>query len=123
MLSEFSLIALFIIIVLGFAASLILLPAALRILRIVPHNPTFIKSEPYECGLDTIGPTWVQFKIRYYFYALLLITLDIIIVFVYPWAAELKKLGAGGFWPIVSFLAIIGLGYLYAWRKGALEWT
>ena len=122
MLSEFSLIALFIIIVLGFAASLILLPLALRKVGIVPHSPSATKSEPYECGLDTIGPTWIQFKIRYYFYALLLITFDIILLFIYPWAVELKQLGSSGFWPVVSLLAITGVGYIYAWRKGALEW-
>ena len=122
MLSEFSLIALFILIVLGFATSLVFIPVALRKFGVVPHNPTSIKSEPYECGMDTMGPTWVQLKIRYYFLALLLITLDIFIVFLYPWALELKQLGIKGFWPVVSFLAIAGLGYVYAWRKGALEW-
>lgn len=122
MLSEFSLIALFIIIVLGFSISLVLIPVALRKPGIVPHNPSDVKSAPYECGLDTIGPTWIQFKIRYYFYALLLITLDVVIIFIFPWAVELHNLGASSFWPVVSFLAIVGTGYVYAWRKGALEW-
>lgn len=122
MLSEFSLMALFILIVLGFAASLVLIPVALRKLGIVPSRPSAVKSEPYECGLETTGPTWVQFKIRYYFYALLLICLDITVVFLYPWAVELQNLGSESLVTVFIFLGILAVGYLYAWRKGALEW-
>ncbi len=122
MLLEFSLIALFILLVLGFATSLILIPVALRKIGAVPRTYNPVKAEPYECGLETIGPTWVQFNVRYYFYALLLITFDITVIFVYPWAVELKNLGAGSLGSIFGFLAILGVGYVYAWRKGALEW-
>jgi NADH-quinone oxidoreductase subunit A len=122
MLSEFSLVGLFILIVLAFALMLIFTPTLLGKFGIVPHKPSSIKSETYECGLDTVGPTWIQYKVRYYYYALLLIIFDIIILFIYPWAVELKQLGANAFWSIVAFLAIAGLGYIYAWRKGALEW-
>ena len=122
MLSDFSLIALFILLVLGFATSLILIPQALKKVNIVPSKPSWIKSQPYECGLETVGESWVQFKIRYYFYALLLISLDITIIFIYPWAAELKNLGSSSLGVILPFLGILATGYIYAWRKGALEW-
>ncbi len=122
MLTEFSLIALFILIVLGFATTLLMTPQVLRKFGIVPSKPNPVKSEPYECGLETVGPTWVQFKIRYYFYALIMITLDITLVFIYPWAVELRTLGPDSLGVIFAFLAILFTGYLYAWRKGALEW-
>ncbi len=122
MLSEFSLIALFILIVMGFATTLVLIPQALKKIGIVPSKPSEVKYEPYECGLETIGETWVQFKIRYYFYALLLITLDITVIFLYPWAVELKNLGSSSLGVIFSFIGILAVGYIYAWRKGALEW-
>lgn len=122
MLTQFSLIALFILLVLGFAASLVLIPILLKKLGIIPSNPSTVKSQPYECGLETVGPTWVQFKVRYYFYALLLIALDVSVIFLYPWAVELVNLGGSAIAGMVVFLGILATGFLYAWRKGALEW-
>jgi NADH-quinone oxidoreductase subunit A len=72
--------------------------------------------------METIGRSWVQFNFRYYFYALLLIALDVMVVFLYPWAVELKQLGVFGFFAALVFILIIVVGYLYAWRKKALEW-
>ena len=122
MLLEFSLIAFFILIGLVFVTSLLLLPQALKKLGIVPKKFNPVKAEPYECGLETIGPTWTQFNVRYYFYALLLITFDITVIFVYPWALELNNLGPGSLVAIFGFLGILAVGYIHAWRKGALEW-
>jgi len=122
MLTEFSLIAFFVLMVTGFAVLLIILPVVLRKSGIVPHKPSQVKSQSYECGLETVGPTWVQFKISYYFYTLLLITLDISSVFIYPWAVDLRAMDPGALLPIFSFIGILAIGFIYAWRKGALEW-
>jgi NADH-quinone oxidoreductase subunit A len=72
--------------------------------------------------MPTIGKTWVQFNFRYYFYALIFLALDVMVVFIYPWVVELKNLGSTGFFVMLIFIFIIVVGYVYAWRKKALEW-
>jgi len=72
--------------------------------------------------METVGKSWVQFNFRYYFYALLFIALDILVVFLYPWAVNLRQLGSFGFTGILIFIFIIVVGYIYAWRKKVLEW-
>jgi len=72
--------------------------------------------------METIGKTWVQFNFRYYFYALLFVALDILVVLLYPWAVGLKQLGVVGFTAILIFVAIVIVGYIYAWREKVLEW-
>jgi len=72
--------------------------------------------------METIGRTWVQFNFRYYFYALLFVALDIVVVFLYPWAVGLKQLGSLAFIAMVIFICIIIVGYVYAWREKVLEW-
>ncbi len=72
--------------------------------------------------METIGEAWVQFNFRYYFYALVFIALDVLVVFLYPWAVELRQLGLFGFIAVLIFISIIVVGYIYAWRKGVLEW-
>jgi NADH:ubiquinone oxidoreductase subunit 3 (subunit A) len=72
--------------------------------------------------METIGTAWVQFNFRYYFYALVFLALDVLLVFLYPWAVDLRQLGYFGFIGIVVFIAIILVGYIYAWRKKVLEW-
>ena len=122
MLANYGYIGLFLIVALGFTLFVILLPIALRFIRIVPHNPNPAKGSTYECGMETIGKTWVQFNFRYYFYALIFLALDILVVFLYPWAVELRQVGVFGFVAIAVFIAIIVVGYIYAWRKRVLEW-
>ena len=72
--------------------------------------------------METIGKTWVQFNVRYYFYALIFLALDVMVVFILPLAVDLKQLGIAGFAGIIIFIAIILVGYLYAWRKKVIEW-
>ncbi len=122
MLENYGYIALFLLVALLFASFLILLPVILRLLKVVPKKPNPVKASPFECGMETIGKTWVQFNFRYYFYALLLIALDVMVVFLYPWAVELRQLGVFGFFAALIFILIIVVGYIYAWRKKALEW-
>ena len=122
MLAGYGYIALFILTVLPFASLLVLLPVILRIFKVVPKKPNPVKNLPFECGMETIGKSWVQFNFRYYFYALILIALDVMVVFVYPWAVALRQLGVSGFWAVVILILVISVGYIYAWRKKVLEW-
>ncbi len=122
MLANYGYITFFLIVTTLFTAELILLPVLLKLLRIVPHKPNPVKTSAFECGMETIGRTWVQFNFRYYFYALILIALDVMVAFLYPWAVGLRQLGAFGFTAALIFTAIIVVGYIYAWRKGVLEW-
>ena len=122
MLADFGFVGLFIIVAIAFSALLILLPVVFRYLKVVPYNPNPIKNATFECGMETIGKTWVQFNFRYYFYALIFLALDILAVFLYPWAVELRQLGTSGFLGALVFIAVIVVGYLYAWQKKVLEW-
>ncbi len=122
MLANYGSVGLFIIMAILFPLVLIILPIILRFLKIVPHNPSPTKNATFECGMETIGKTWVQFNFRYYFYALIFLVLDVLVVFLYPWAVELKQLGMSGFMGMFIFVAIIVVGYIYAWRKKVLEW-
>jgi NADH-quinone oxidoreductase subunit A len=101
---------------------MVIIPIALRFLKIVPHNPNPIKNSTFECGMETIGRTWVQFNFHYYFYALIFLALDVLVVFLYPWAVNLRALGFASFVAVIILVAIILVGYVYAWKKKVLEW-
>jgi len=101
---------------------MIIIPVVLRFLKVVPHNPSHIKNATFECGMETIGKTWVQFNFRFYFYALVFLALDVLVVFLYPWAVNLRKLGYSGLIGVLILIFIVVVGYLYAWRKKVLEW-
>jgi NADH-quinone oxidoreductase subunit A len=123
MLTGYGYVALFLLISLAFAGLMVTLPVFLRWLKIVPHHPTPTKNETYECGLRTIGPTWIQYNPHYYFFALVMVSLDIMAVFILPWAPVIRRLGAGGLATVFIFVLIVALGYLFAWRKGVLTWN
>lgn len=122
MLADYGFVGLFIIVTILFSTMMIVLPLLFRFFKIVPHNPNPVKNAPFECGMETIGKTWVQFNFRYYFYALIFVALAVLVVFVYPWAVQLRELGGSGFVGMLVFIAIIMVGYLYAWQKKVLEW-
>jgi len=81
------------------------------------------KYEPYECGVETIGPTWVRFKIGYYLFALIFLIFDVEIIFLVPWSVVFKKMGGVALVDIIIFLVILGLGLVYALKKRALKWV
>ena len=87
-----------------------------------PKNPGVEKSLPYECGVDTVGETWIQFRASYFLYALVFVAFDIETVFLYLWAIKFQQLGVFAFVEMFIFLSILLVGLGYAWRKGALEW-
>lgn len=80
------------------------------------------KREPYESGIKTIGPTWIQFRVGYYLFAIIFLIFDVEVIFLLPWAVVFKDVGAVAFVEILIFLAILGIGLLYAWKKRALRW-
>ncbi|MDP3921612.1 MAG: NADH-quinone oxidoreductase subunit A [Candidatus Omnitrophota bacterium] len=87
-----------------------------------PRKPSAIKNATYECGLESPGDSWIQFRIQFYIYALIFVIFDVETVFIYPWAVSFKKLGMSGFVPMIFFLLILLVGLAYEWRKKALEW-
>lgn len=122
MLTDYAYIGLFLLVAIAMAAVMILLPLFLRLIRLAPHKPNAVKNSTFECGMETIGKTLVRFNFRYYFYALLFIAMDILVLFIYPWAVGLRQLGWTGFFAILVFIFLIIIAYLYAWKKKVLEW-
>jgi len=97
---------------------------ALLIARfIAPRKPNPLKSQTYECGIETHGDTWIQFKAQYYIFALVFLIFDVEIVFLYPWAVAFKQLPLFAVFEGVLFILILVAGLVYVWRKGALEWA
>ena len=93
-----------------------------RFMQVVPYNPNPVKSSTFECGMETIGKAWVRFNFRYYFYALVFIAIDVLVVFLYPWAVELREVGLFGFIGALILVFVLIIGYIYAWKKKVLEW-
>ena len=122
MLINYGYIGLFLIVAVLFTLLMVIIPIVLRFLKIVPHNPNPIKNATFECGMETIGKTWVQFNFHYYFYALVFLALDVLVVFLYPWAVSSRQLGVFSFVVVLVLIFIILVGYIYAWRKRVLEW-
>ena len=86
------------------------------------HRPDSEKSSPYECGFEAFEDARMKFDVRYYLVAILFIIFDLEIAFFFPWAVVLDKIGVYGFWAMMVFLGILVVGFIYEWRKGALEW-
>jgi NADH:ubiquinone oxidoreductase subunit 3 (subunit A) len=88
-----------------------------------PSKPDRIKNSTYECGVETVGETWVQFKAQYYIYALVFLVFDVETIFLYPWAVAYNQLTLFAVVEAIIFILILLGGLLYAWRKGSLEWA
>ena len=87
-----------------------------------PNRPE-VKDEIFECGNVTSGSAWHRFTIKFYLVAILFIVFDIEVVFMYPWAVMFRELGWFGFIEMLVFIAVLAVGFVFAWRKGALEWN
>jgi len=122
LLANYGLIGLFFVVVILFTLLMVVIPIVLRYLKLVPGNPNPIKNSIFECGMETIGKTWVQFNFHYYFYALIFLAIDVLVVFLYPWAVQLRQLGAASLGAVLVLVGIVLVGYLYAWKKKVLEW-
>jgi len=87
-----------------------------------PNNPDPEKLSAYECGFDAFDDSRMEFDVRFYLVAILFIIFDLEIAFLFPWAISLGKIGIFGFWSMMAFLAVLTIGFIYEWKKGALEW-
>ena len=102
-----------------------LVPTAAIVLSwiISPKKPNPIKQSTYECGMETVGDNWVQFKAQYYVFALVFLVFDVETVFLFPWAVSLGKLSVFAVLEGIVFILLLLAGLVYAWRKGSLEWV
>lgn len=87
-----------------------------------PSRPDSEKNSPYECGFEAFEDARMKFDVRYYLVAILFILFDLEIAFLFPWAVVLKEIGVFGFGAMLVFLAVLVVGFIYEWKKGALEW-
>lgn len=114
---EYVPVLLFLVMIVAFGVVSLAVAAFLR-----PSRPDPVKLQNYECGPEPIGSAWIQFPIGFYLVALVFIVFDALAVFLFPWALVLRTLGWAAFVPMVAFLGILLLGWLYAYREGVLAW-
>lgn len=101
----------------------VLIPLTLLIAKLVrPEKPEKAKLMPYECGVDPIGDSRQRYTVRFYIVAILFVIFDVETIFLFPWAVQYKALHLFGFIEMMIFLAILIVGYVWVWKKGALEW-
>ena len=89
---------------------------------LAPHKPDAQKLSPYECGFEAFEDARMKFDVRYYLVAILFILFDLEVAFLVPWAVAMRDIGMVGFWAMMFFLAILVIGLIYEWKKGALDW-
>ena len=117
MLENYLPVLIFIVVGLGLGTVMILAGAVLG-----PHRPDSEKQSPYECGFEAFEDSRMKFDVRYYLVAILFIIFDLEIAFLFPWAISLHVVGVFGFVSMAVFLGILVVGFIYEWKKGALEW-
>jgi len=88
-----------------------------------PRRPSAVKGEAFECGNPPSGPAWGRFSVKFYLTAILFIVFDVEVVFLYPWAVTFRPLGLFGFVEMAIFVLVLAVGFVYVWRKGALDWA
>ncbi len=110
--------------ILLFAAIAVIFPGApILVAKLInPKKPNPIKQSTYECGIETVGDTWVQFKVQYYIFALVFVVFDVEAVFLFPVAAAFNQLALFAVFEVILFVLILLVALGYVWRKGALEW-
>ena len=123
---QYGLIAMFGALAVVVPTGMLMMSWMLSMVGIRPYRPSAIKQSIYECGFETLSGKWSQFNFRYYAIALIFVVFDVEVVFLFPWAASFGVLSAKfGLFALVEmgvFVGILVVGWLYAWRKGALEW-
>jgi len=87
-----------------------------------PKNPDPEKLSAYECGFEAFDDSRMEFDVRFYLVAILFIIFDLEIAFLFPWAISLSSIGSLGFWSMIIFLFVLTVGFIYEWKKGALDW-
>ncbi|HLD14193.1 MAG TPA: NADH-quinone oxidoreductase subunit A [Burkholderiales bacterium] len=117
MLQNYLPILIFMIVALAIGGAMILIGRVLG-----PYRPDSQKNSPYECGFEAFEDSRMKFDVRYYLVAILFIIFDLEIAFLFPWAVALQEIGMPGFVAMMLFLGILVVGFIYEWKKGALEW-
>jgi NADH-quinone oxidoreductase subunit A len=117
LLMEYLPIAVFLAIALVIGSALMIAPFLVAV-----NNPDAEKVSAYECGFNAFDDARMKFEVRYYLVSILFIIFDLEVAFLFPWTVAFKSVGAFGFWSMMIFLAVLTVGYIYEWRKGALEW-
>jgi len=124
---QYGLIAIFTALAVAVPTGMLTVSWAASLVKIRPRKPDPIKMSIYECGFETLSGTWHRFNFRFYSFALIFVVFDVEVVFLFPWAANFGVLSTQfGFFVLAEmglFIAILVVGWLYAWRKGALEWA
>jgi NADH:ubiquinone oxidoreductase subunit 3 (subunit A) len=107
-----------------FAAIAVIFPGApILIARLIsPRKPNPIKQQTYECGIETVGDAWVQFKVQYYIYGLIFLIFDVEVIFLFPWVLAYDHYNLFGLFAGLLFIFLLLDGLVYAWAKGALDW-
>ena len=123
MLSEWGFIGIYVILAILIPASMLLIPFALTYVKVKPNKPNPVKQSTYECGLETIGGTWVQFNFRYLYFAVMFVLFDVITVFLFPFAVFARQLDWYGLVALLVFMSVLLVGFAYAWKKKALQWS
>lgn len=118
MLSDWIFIGVFLLLAPVFPIMALLIPRL-----VAPRKSHPLKTQTYECGIETVGDTWVQFRVQYYIFALVFLIFDVEIVFLFPWAVAYNRLDIFGVISGILFIILLVDGLIYAWRKGALEWA
>jgi len=103
-------------------ASVISGGAILGSFLVAKHNPDSEKLSPYECGFEPFSDARTKFDVRFYLVSILFIIFDLEVAFLFPWAISLGEIGLFGFWSMMLFLGVLTIGFIYEWKKGALEW-
>lgn len=123
---QYGLIAIFAALAVAVPSGMLVISWLLSLVKIRPHVPSPMKLSIYECGFETIAGRWTRFNFRYYTFALIFVVFDVEVAFLFPWAAAYGLLSARfGVFVLLEMLVFIGIlavAWLYAWRKGALEW-
>ncbi len=119
---QYGLVAIFVIVAFIVPVSMLLMSWMTSRIGIRPTNPTPVKQETFECGMEAIGGRWGQFNFRYYMYAVLFVIFDVEVVFLYPWASKFLQLELFALVEMAAFVAILLVGWAYAWRKRDFEW-
>ncbi len=117
LLREYLPILIFLAIAVAVAAA-----AVIASLIVARQNPDSEKLSPYECGFEAFDDARRKFDVRFYLVAILFIIFDLEVAFLFPWAISLGEIGVFGFWSMVAFLGVLTVGFIYEWKKGALEW-
>ena len=117
LLQDYLPLVIFIAVAIGLGGALLIAP-----FLVAYKQPDPEKLSAYECGFNAFDDARMKFDVRFYLVAILFIIFDLEVTFLFPWAVAFGKLGAYGFWSMMAFLAVLTVGFIYEWKKGALEW-